>query len=210
MICICVEILICLPILITVEQAGSGGWNAAVDNLRRGGVLTLLAHTLAVCAVATPVCGVIGVAAAWVLERTNVGAKRILAMLIVAPLTIPPFVASYSWVTLSSAMQGYIGAVVVTSCTYYPLVFLMVTASLRGLDPALEESARSMGSKPWSVFRRVVLPQLKPALLGGMLLVALDALVEFDAFAAMKFQTFSTDIYAQYQTSFSESSAAVL
>jgi iron(III) transport system permease protein len=54
------------------------------------------------------------------------------------------------------------------------------------------------------------LPQLRPALLGGLLLVGLDALVEFDAFVALKFRTFSSDIYAQYQLGFSVAGAAAL
>ncbi len=58
------------------------------------------------------------------------------------------------------------------------------------MDPALEETARSLGLGAWRTFLRVVMPQLRPALLGGMLLVLLDTLVEFDAFVALKFQTF--------------------
>ena len=82
--------------------------------------------------------------------------------------------------------------------------------SLRGLDPALEDSARSLGLNPGQVFFRVILPQLRPALLGGLLLVAHDALVEFDAFVALRFQTFSLDVYAQYRLGFSTSGAAAL
>ena len=78
------------------------------------------------------------------------------------------------------------------------------------MDPALEETARSLGLGAWRTFSRVVLPQLRPALLGGLLLVALDALVEFDAFVALKYQTFTLNIYAQYQISFSASGAAAL
>jgi iron(III) transport system permease protein len=56
----------------------------------------------------------------------------------------------------------------------------------------------------------VILPQLRPALLGGVLLVVLDTLVEFDAFVALKYQTFTVHIYAQYELSFSASGAAAL
>src|SRR5581483_12442407 len=79
-----------------------------------------------------------------------------------------------------------------------------------GLDPALEETGRSLGLGPARTFFRVVLPQLKPAVLGGILLVVLDALIEFDAFVGLKFHTFSLDVYAQYQLGFSASGAAAL
>ncbi len=46
----------------------------------------------------------------------------------------------------------------------------------------------------------MVLPQLRPALLGGMLLVALNTLVEFGAFALLRFRTFTTELYAEYRT----------
>jgi iron(III) transport system permease protein len=78
------------------------------------------------------------------------------------------------------------------------------------MDPALEETARSLGLNARQTFFRVVLPQLRPALLGGVLLVVLDTLVEFDAFVALKYQTFTVHIYAQYELSFSASGAAAL
>jgi len=88
----------------------------------------------------------------------------------------------------------------VVTCAYYPLVYLPVAAALRGLDPALEETARSLGRGAWGSFFRVVAPQLRPALYGGILLVALDVLIEFGAFALLRFRTFTTELYAQYRT----------
>ena len=87
-----------------------------------------------------------------------------------------------------------------STCAYYPLVYLPVAAALRGLDPALEETARSLGHGAWGCFFRVVAPQLRPALYGGVLLVALDTLIEFGAFALLRFRTFTTELYAQYRT----------
>ena len=101
---------------------------------------------------------------------------------------------------MSNALQDFAGALLVVTCAYYPLVYLPVAAALRGLDPALEETARSLGESAWGCFLRVVLPQLRPALLGGVLLVALDTLTEFGAFALLRFRTFTTELYAQYRT----------
>jgi iron(III) transport system permease protein len=101
---------------------------------------------------------------------------------------------------MSNALQDFAGALLVVTCAYYPLVYLPVAAALRGLDPALEETARSLGESAWGCFVRVVLPQLWPALLGGVLLVALDTSTEFGAFALLRFRTFTTELYAQYRT----------
>ena len=117
---------------------------------------------------------------------------------------------SYSWASLGTYLQGFWGATGLIAFTYYPIVFLLVAVALRGLDPALEETARSLGLNGPKTFFRVILPQIRPALLGGALLVALDTMIEFDAFVGLRFQTFSSDVYAQYKLGFSASGAAAL
>ena len=208
--CSIVAILVLLPIAITVFQALQGGTSAIGDALRASSSRTLLRNTVLVPLVATPVCGVIGVAGAWFVERTRLPGRRLWALLLVAPLTVPLFVTSYAWATLGVSLQGFVGASGIIAFSYYPIVFLLVAVALRGLDQALEDSARSLGLNPRQIFFRVVLPQLRPALLGGLLLVVLDALVEFDAFVALRFQTFSLDVYGQYRLGFSTSGAAAL
>lgn len=209
-VCVVVALIVCLPVAITIFQALDGGVSAARAALEAPSSPTLLERTLLVALVATPICGVIGLGAAWFVERTRLPARRVWALLLVAPLTIPPFVTSYAWANLGPRFQGFVGAAGIIGFSYYPIVFLLVAVALRGLDPALEETARALGLGSRQIFFRVVLPQLRPALLGGVLLVALDALVEFDAFVALRFQTFSSDIYAQYQLGFSPSGAAAL
>jgi len=202
--------MVVLPIGVTVFQAFQGGFSAATHAIRAASSLTLLRNSVLVALLATPICGVFGVAGAWFIERTRLPGRWLWALLLVAPLTVPPFVTSYAWATLSVSLQGFFGAAGIIAFSYFPIVFLLVAVSLRGMDPALEETAQSLGLNARQTFFRVVLPQLRPALLGGLLLVALDALVEFDAFVALKFQTFSLDIYAQYQLGFSASGAAAL
>jgi iron(III) transport system permease protein len=208
--CVAVAVIVALPVVITVIQAFQGGFGAASHAINAGSTPTLLKHTLLLAVVVTPVSGVLGVAAGWVIERTRIPGRRIWALLLVAPLAVPLFVTSYAWATLSTSLTGFWGATGIVTFSYYPIVFLLVAASLRVMDPALEETARSLGLGAWRTFWRVVMPQLRPALLGGMLLVLLDTLVEFDAFVGLKFQTLSGSIYAQYQLSFSASGAAAL
>jgi iron(III) transport system permease protein len=203
-------IVIVLPVAVTVVQALQGGISAAKHAIEASSAEELLQHTVLVAVIATPLCGVLGVACAWFVERTRLPGRRVWALLLVAPLTIPLFVTSYAWATLSTSLQGLVGATGIIVFSYYPIVFLLVAVSLRGLDPALEETARSLGLSARQTFFRVVLPQLRPALLGGLLLVVLDTLVEFDAFVGLRFQTFAVDVYSQYQLSFSASGAAAL
>jgi iron(III) transport system permease protein len=209
-VCVAVAVVIGLPVLITMVQALQGGISAARTAITTGATPTLFLHTIELAAVVTPACGAIGLAAAWLVERTRLPGRRIWQLLLVAPLAVPLFVTSYAWATLSTSLTGFWGAAGIVTFSYYPIVFLLVSASLRVTDPALEETARSLGLGAWRTFVRVVLPELRPALLGGMLLVVLDTLVEFDAFVALKFQTLSVNIYAQYQLGFSAAGAAAL
>ena len=202
--------LVVLPIAVTAVNAAEVGWQTAVALIWRPLVGELLLNTLSLIACVTVSCGVIGTAAAWLIERTDLPGKRFWAVLVVVPLALPAFITSYAWLSLSSAFETFGGALLVVTMSYYPLVYLPVAAALREMDPALEEIARSLGNNAGAVFLRVVLPQLRPALLGGMLLVALNTLVEFGAFALLRFRTFTTAIYAAYQAGFSGAEPALL
>ena len=152
----------------------------------------------------------LGVGGAWLVERTDLPGRRFFSVLLVAPLAIPAFVSSYGWASAIPSIQGLWGGLLVATLAYYPLVYLPALATMRGLDPALEESARSLGLGTWAVFGRVILPQLRLAILGGGLIVALHLLAEYGAFAFIRFDTFTTAIVVAYQSTFAGSSAAAL
>jgi iron(III) transport system permease protein len=203
-------LLVLLPLAFTVFEAAQADIGDAIELLLRPLVGELLANTIALVLATVATAAVIGVGAAWLVERTDLPGRGIWGVLAAVPLAVPPFVSSYAWVSLSPALQDFTGAWLVVTCSYYPLVYLPVAAALRGLDPALEETARSLGEGSWGCFRRVVLPQLRPALFGGMLLVALNVLVEFGAFALLRFRTFTTELYAEYRTGFNGPGASLL
>jgi iron(III) transport system permease protein len=205
-----VAALALLPIGFVVGRAVTVGWSTISALLLRQRVATLLVHTVGLTAASTAACMVIGTAAAWCIERTTLPGRRAWAVLVALPITVPAFVNGYAWVSLTPALENFLGAFVVVTLSYYPLVYLPVAAALRGMDPALEESARSLGCGPWRTFARVILPHARPALFGGALIVALHLLQEFGAFAMLRFQTFTTAIYEQYQVSFDGPAASLL
>jgi iron(III) transport system permease protein len=203
-------LLVLLPLSFTVYEAAQAIGHEAVDLLVRPLVGELLANTIGLALATVATAAIIGTGAAWLVERTDLPGRRIWGVLTAVPLAVPPFVSSYAWVSLSPALQDFVGAWLVVTSSYYPLVYLPVAAALRGLDPALEETARSLGEGSFGCFRRVMLPQLRPALFGGMLLVALNVLVEFGAFALLRFRTFTTELYAEYRTGFDGPGASLL
>jgi iron(III) transport system permease protein len=205
-----VALVALVPLAFVVGYAVSIGWDEAYRLVVRPRVAELLGNTarLVVCGVL--LSAVIGVGAAWLVERTRLPGRRAWNALLVAPLAVPAFVSSYGWVSLTSRVEGFAGAVLIVTLAYYPLVYLPVAATLRGLDPGLEETAASLGLSPWRTFARVVLPQLRPALFGGSLLVSLHLLAEFGALQMLRFPTFTTAIYDQYRSSFNGPAANML
>ncbi|MBI4939169.1 MAG: iron ABC transporter permease [Actinobacteria bacterium] len=205
-----VAVVTVLPVLVVVGAALAADPAATARFLLRPRVAELLGNTVALVVLSGAACLVIGTGAGWLVERTALPLRGLWRVLLVAPLAVPAFVNSYAWVSLRPGTDGLAGAVLVTTLSYFPFVFLPVAAALRGLDPALEESARSLGLRRTAVFVRVVLPQLRTAALGGLLLVTLHLLAEFGALELIRFPTFTVAILEQYDTSFTGASAEVL
>jgi iron(III) transport system permease protein len=171
----------------------------------------LLSNTARLIGAAVPLSALIGVGAAWLIARTDLPGRRAWHLLLVAPLAVPAYVNSFGWVTwLGERVEGFAGAVAIVTLSYFPLVYLPVAAALRGLDLALEENARALGHGPVRTFLRVTLPQLRPALCGGLLLVALHLLAEFGALELLRFPTFTVAIYESYQSTFNGPAATSL
>jgi iron(III) transport system permease protein len=199
-----------LPLAFIGVQASTAGWTHAIHLLRLPHVGELLRNTLELVGIVPPLCALVGAGAAWLLERTDIPARRLWAVVLALPLAVPEFVNGYAWIGISERIHGLSGALLVSTLSYYPLVMLPTIASLRRADPALEDVARSQGLSGPAVFLRVTLPQLRLALLGGGLIIALHLLAEYGAFSLLGFRTFTTEIYTEYQLGFDAASSAVL
>ncbi|MET7393787.1 iron ABC transporter permease [Dactylosporangium sp. NPDC005572] len=208
--CVPVTVFAAIPLVFIAYYSYEVGWAVARPLIFRPLIAELLGNTLALCGTATGCCLVLGTALAWIVERTSLPWRGAWLALLTAPLAIPAFINSYAWITVRPALDGLAASAIVTTLSYYPFVLLPVAASLRGLDPALEESARALGCGPLRVFVRVVLPQLRTAMAGGALLVALHLLAEFGAIEQLRFPTFTTAIIAQYESTFASTAANML
>jgi iron(III) transport system permease protein len=192
-----------LPLVFLLIEAHGVGAATVGHLIFRRLTADLLWNTVRLTVVVTILCAIIGTAAAWCVERTNLPGRRVWAVLVVVPLAIPDFVVSFGWASLWTWVQGFRGAVVVMTLAVYPLVYLPVAASLRAADPGQEEVARSLGAGRVAAFARVTLGQARGAILGGCLLVALVLLAEYGAFEILGYQTFTTEIFTEFNVSFS-------
>ncbi len=199
-----------LPLGYVVYMTVATGWDTAVGLIVRPRVGELLANTVLLTVVTVPLCLVLGVGGAWLVERTHLKGHRWWAVALAAPLAIPAFVNSYAWVSAVPSLEGLWSGVLIATLSYFPLVYIPAAATLGRLDPAIEQSAASLGLGPWAVFFKVVLPQLRIAMSGGALLVGLHLLAEYGAFAMIRFDTFTTAIMVQFQSTFNGAAGNML
>ena len=199
-----------VPLAFILWIAVQTGWAESYRLIVRPRVGELLVNTALLVLLTVPICAVLSIALAWLTERTDLPGARLWSLLAVAPLAIPAFVHSYAWVTMLPGFHGLPAGVLISVIAYFPFLYLPVSASLRRLDPALEDAAASLGLNPSRVFLRVVLPQLRLAVCGGSLLVGLHLLAEYGLFVFVRFDTFTTAIVDQFQSTFNGPAATML
>ncbi|MDG3575135.1 sulfate ABC transporter permease subunit CysT [Rhizobium sp. YJ-22] len=191
-----VGLIVVLPLAALVFKAASLGpadyW-AIVSSPRA--VATYRVTVL--CALAATVFNLFfGLALAWVLTRYRFPGWRFVDALVDLPFALPTAVAGIALTTLFSA-NGWFGAalaplgikvaytplgiMIAMIFTSLPFIVRTVQPVLEDLDPALEEAAQSLGGSDWTIFRKVILPLLKPALLAGLSLSFARSLGEFGA-----------------------------
>lgn len=205
-----VSLLSLLPIAFVIGVAWYTGWATLEALVFRPRVGELLINTVLLVLITLPLCIVLGTTLAWLTERSNLPGRRLWSVLAVAPLAVPAFVHSYAWVSLIPSIHGLPAGVLVSVIAYFPFLYLPIAATLRRLDPAIEDVAQSLGLKPWAVFFRVVLPQLRLAICGGALLVGLHLLAEYGLYAMIRFDTFTTAIFDQFKSTFNGPAANML
>jgi iron(III) transport system permease protein len=202
--------VVLLPLAFLLLQAAQVGWHTLAPLLFRHLTATLLWNTVRLTVVVTLVCAALGLGTAWLVERTDVPWRRVWRVVLVLPLAVPDFVLAYGWVSIAPGVSGYWGSVLVMSLGSYPLVFLPVAAALRAADPSIEDVARGLGLGRVRTFVHVTLHQIRPALVGGSLLVALILLAEFGTFEILRFQTFTTEIYTEFEVGFNTPAGCAL
>ena len=198
------------PLVIVASQALPVGWSGSAAYLLRPRVAELVGNTVALVFITVPLTMVIGGGAAWLVERTTLPGSATWRILLLTPLAVPAFVTSYAWSSAWPSLQGLGAAVLVTTLAYYPFVYLPTAALLRTLDQGDVDAARALGETATGAVLRVVVPQLRPALCGGALLVGLHLLAEFGVTQMMRFPTLTTAIMQQYAIGFSDAAGSLL
>ena len=217
-----------LPLGYLVFRAWELGFVETWEVLRSGRTRELLVDTIVLAALVTAASNAIALPLAWLTTRTDLPGRRLWVIVTALPLAIPTYVGAFAmigalgprgmlqgWleplgVERLPSIYGFGGAFVVLTLFTYPYVLLTVRAAYRRIDPSLEEASRTLGHGSWSTFVRVVIPQLRPSIVAGSLLVALYVLSDFGAVSMLRYDTFTRAIYVQYRGALNRNSAAVL
>lgn len=193
-------ILVLAPLGVVFAEALAKGAGAAIASLASPDALSAIKLTLLVAAISVPVNAIFGIAAAWTITKFDFRGKAFLITLIDLPFSISPVVAGLALVLLFGT-NSLIGGWLVASG--FPIIFALpgiVLASVfvtfpfvaRELIPVMieqgrieEEAALTLGASGWRVFLTVTLPNIKWALLYGVLLCNARAMGEFGAVAVV-------------------------
>lgn len=199
-----------LPLLLVFVEALRGGWTAFLTAIREPDALAAIRLTLLVTAIVVPLNLAFGVAAAWAVSKHEFPGKRWLVTLIDLPFAVSPVVAGLIFVLIFGA-QGWAwplidegwrfplpllgevtlqlpkiifalpGIVLATVFVTFPFIAreLMPLMEQQGSDEEL--AALSLGASGWQAFWRVTLPNIRWALLYGVLLCSARAMGEFGA-----------------------------
>ena len=185
-----------LPLAAVFTEALRRGTGPALAALADPDALAAVRLTLLVAAIAVPVNTFGGIAAAWAIAKFEFRGKRLLVTLIDLPFSVSPVISGLVYVLLFGA-QGWFGPwlqahdveiifalpglVLATIFVTFPFVARTLIPLMQAQGRQEEEAAATLGATGWQSFRRVTLPNIRWALLSGILLCNARAMGEFGA-----------------------------
>jgi sulfate transport system permease protein len=189
-------LFLCAPLVLVLYQAFSKGLDAYIHALSDPDALAAVRLTLSVAVATVPLNTVFGIAAAWAITRFDFRGKSLLTTLIDLPFSVSPVISGLIFVLMFGA-QGWFGewlsahdikVIFATPGIILATIFITFPFVARELIPLMqemgfeeEEAALSLGASGWKTFFLVTLPNIKWALLYGVLLCNARAMGEFGA-----------------------------
>ena len=181
------SLMVLLPLAAVVTRSTDGGLDAFWSAISSRQAVSALRFTLVVSLVATVINAVTGTLIAWVLVRDQFRGKRVVNALIDLPFALPTIVAGLTLLALYGPTSpvgidvAFTQFAVLLALLFVTLPFVIraVQPVLIELDREMEEAALSLGASGRTVFLRVILPNLVPAILSGAALAFARAVGEF-------------------------------
>ena len=201
------SIIVLLPLAAVAARSLDGGLDDFWASVTARQSLSALRFTLIVSLLAAAVNAAGGLLVAWVLVRDHFPGKRVLNALIDLPFALPTIVAGITLLALygNDSPVG-INVAFTQAAVLLALMFVTMPFVVRAVQPVLieldrdmEEAAASLGAKPAVIFRRIIFPNLVPALLSGAALAFARAVGEFGSVVLLSGNIpFDTQVSAVY------------
>ena len=189
-------LFLCVPLLLVIIQAFSKGFAAYFSALNQHDMLAAMRLTLLTALITVPLNTIFGLAAAWAITRFDFRGKDFLITLIDLPFSVSPVISGLIFVLMFGA-QGWLGhwlmvndikiifavpgIVLATLFITFPFVARQLIPFMQEMGSEEEEAALSLGASGWKMFFFITLPNIKWALLYGVLLCNARAMGEFGA-----------------------------
>jgi sulfate transport system permease protein len=181
------SVIVLIPLAALTAGAFEDGWSGFWDAITNDQAWYAVKLTLIVSAIVTVINAVMGTLIAWVLVRDRFWGRSVVNSLIDLPFALPTIVAGLTLLALYGprAPTGIniaftkAGIVVALLLVTLPFVVRAVQPVLLELDREMEQAAASLGAGPFTIFRRIIFPNLLPAVIGGCGLAFSRALGEF-------------------------------
>ena len=189
-------VMLVIPLTAVFAEALKGGWRLYLASLSDPEALSAIKLTLLTAAIVVPVNAVLGVAMAWLLTRFDFRGKQLLTTLLDLPFSVSPVVAGLMFVLLfgaHTALGGWLeahgiqiifavpGIILATLFVTFPFVAREIIPLMQAQGDSEEQAALILGANGWQMFWRVTLPNIKWALLYGVILTNARAMGEFGA-----------------------------
>ena len=188
--------MLVIPLTAVFAEALKDGWRLYLASLSDTEALSAVKLTLMTAAIVVPVNAVLGVAMAWLLTRFDFRGKQLLTTLLDLPFSVSPVVAGLMFVLLfgaHTALGGWLeahgiqiifavpGIILATLFVTFPFVAREIIPLMQAQGDSEEQAALILGASGWQMFWRVTLPNIKWALLYGVILTNARAMGEFGA-----------------------------
>jgi sulfate transport system permease protein len=189
-------LFLCVPLGLVIIQAFAKGFDAYLSALSQPDMQAAMRLTLLTALITVPLNTVFGVAAAWAITRFEFRGKNLLITLIDLPFSVSPVISGLIFVLLFGT-QGWMGEwflehdikvifavpgiVLATLFITFPFVARQLIPLMQEMGSEEEEAALSLGASGWKMFFKITLPNIKWALLYGVLLCNARAMGEFGA-----------------------------
>ena len=182
-----ISLVVLLPLAAVVAKATEGGWDQFWHAISSKQAVDALKFSILISLATAAINAVMGTVVAWVLVRDSFRGKRIVNTLIDLPFALPTIVAGITLMALYGPTSPVgidiaftkLAVLMVLMFVTLPFVIRSVQPVLIELDTEMEEAAASLGAKPLTIFRRIILPNLRPAILSGAALAFARAVGEF-------------------------------